>query len=603
MKTQHRQLGFSLAEVLIVAPIVILVIATFVVFIVTITGEVIKTKASIDTLDDTQTGLNYIKADVRLSTAFASTTGQVATPQGANDDTAAWTNSGSSTNTLILTRLGTTINPINPAATDPTNGIVYTNTPYGCTSGEREQNPPFTYYSVYFLKTVGGVQSLWQRNIMKGYPTIITSNTCTTPWQLPSCTPSLVGTQTVCVTADTQVAKNVQTFSVEYYNSAGTLTTTRSDTTNIKITLTTSQTVAGQSQTSSDDLRVAKRGSEVPAAAYITESVSWTPCSMQNGWTEYTGFSPIGVTKTATGAVVMSGLFMKTTTPTADAAMCTLPAGYRPAKRLIFQVAGGGGAARVDVLTNGEVRYETGGGSSNPWWVAATGVSFLASDVAPDGSWTNLTAYPPGGWVSYDSGVTFALPSVIKDSSGRAWIRGLAKSGSTVVNSVAYTLPAGYPIGSGECLMYPAMTNPNVSGSMAPTGSNITFRYGSNGYWSLQAMFYPIGSAIWNEPVLQNSWTPYGYCWGGVGYTKNTDGIVSLRGLISGGSTSGTIFTLPVGHRPTRTDVYCAVNTYNATPTDAQAVLVVQPSGNVVISSGVSSTWLSLSGCNFVAEQ
>lgn len=602
MKTRPRQFGFSLAEVLVVAPIVILVIATFVVFIVTITGEVIKTKASVDTLDDTQTALNYIKADVRLSTAFASTTGQVATPQGTNDDTAAWTNSGSSTNTLILTRLGTDINPINSSSR-----IVYTNTPYGCGTGSEEQNSPFTYYSVYFLKTVDGVQSLWQRNILKGYPTIINNNVCATPWQLPSCTTTAFDTPpapSICITKDTQVAKNVQTFSVDYYNSAGALTANRSDTTNIKITLTTSQTVAGQAQTSSDDLRVAKRGSEVPAAAYITDSVSWTPCSMQNGWTEYTGYSPIGVTKTATGAVMMSGFFQKTTTPTADVAMCTLPVGYRPAKRLIFQVAGGGGAARVDVLTNGEVRYETGGGASNPWWVAATGISFLASDVAPDGSWTNLTAYPPGGWVSYDSGgATFAIPAVTKDSSGRAWIQGLAKSGSTTVNGVTYTLPAGYPIGSGECLIYPAMTNPNVAGSMAPSGSNITFRYGSNGYWSLQAMFYPIGSTVWKEPVFQNSWKSYGYCWGAVGYTKNTDGIVSLKGLIGGGSTSGTIFTLPVGYRPARTDVYCAVNTYNATPTDAHAALWIRPSGDVEISSGVSSTWLSLSGCNFVAEQ
>lgn len=600
MKAHSRSSGFSLTEILVVAPIVILVIATFVVFIVTITGEVIKTKASIDTLDDTQTALNYIKADVRLSTSFVSTTGTVASPQGLNDDTTAWTNSGSSTNTLILTRLATDINPINPNS-----GIVYTNAPYSCSAG-KEQNPPFTYHSVYFLKTVGGVQSLWQRNIMKGYPTIINNNVCVTPWQLPTCTPTLVGTQTVCVSADTEVARNVQTFTTEYYNSVGSLTTSRTEATNIKVTLTTNQTIAGQAQTSSDELRVAKRGSEVPAAAYITESVSWTPCAMQNGWTTYTGYQAVGVTKTSTGAVLMSGFFYKQGTRTAGEVMCTLPAGYRPSKNYYFQLPGAGTkAAAIDVEPDGEVRWydgETYG--TQETWVGATGISFLESGAGH--TWTNLSSST--SWVSYDGGTTYAAPSVTKDSSGRAWIRGMAKNGSTVINSNSYALPSGYTLPGGECRLYPAANYNaanNDAGSMSPVGSNITFRYGSNTYWSLQAMYYPLGTGSWQAASkMYNGWEPYGYCWGNVGYIKNTDGVVSLKGLIKNGSTSSgaSIFDLPVGYRPVRDDVWCAVKTGNGT-NDGHAVIGINPDGEVEVAEGVYAAWLSLDGCDFVAEQ
>lgn len=597
MKKWSKLSGFTLAEVLIIAPIVILVIGTFVVFIINITGEVIKTKAAIDTVGDTQNALRYIQSDIRLSTGFADTTGTVTTPQGSGNDAAAWTNSGTSSTNLILTRIATTYSPINPNSL-----IVYTNSPFNCTVGNREQNTAYTYYSVYFVS--GG--SLWQRNILKNYPTVLTS-LCSTPWQLPSCTlANVTAVPAICKVQDTEVATNVSSFTVQYYraDSSGNAvaTSTRSDATNVKITLNTSKAAAGKTLTSSDELRAAKRGSDLPAIVQTSNPATWTACPMSNSWTTYTGYPTLAYTKTSTGTVMMSGFFMKTAAPVADETMCTLPSGYRPTKRLIFQAAGGGGAARVDVLTTGEVRYETGGGPS-PSWVSAGNISFLASDVAPIGNWTNLTAYPGSGWVSYDGGTSFAIPAVTKDSSGRAWVQGLAKSGITTSGSGAYTLPTGYPINTYECLIYPAMTNPNVAGSMSPQGSNITFRYGSNGYWSLQAMYYPDGAIQWTTPPLQNGWTAYAAgCWGSAAYVKNADNIVSLKGLIKSGATSGTILTLPVGYRPARTDVYCAVNSYNA-GTDGHAALWILPSGNVDISSGVSSTWLSLSGCNFVAEQ
>lgn len=59
----------------------------------------------------------------------------------------------------------------------------------------------------------------------------------------------------------------------------------------------------------------------------------------------------------------------------------------------------------------------------------------------------------------------------------------------------------------------------------------------------------------WSAPTLLNSWANAGAPFANAGYMKDSMGFVHLRGIISGGTTTGgtTIFTLPANYRPTAT--------------------------------------------------
>jgi len=74
------------------------------------------------------------------------------------------------------------------------------------------------------------------------------------------------------------------------------------------------------------------------------------------------------------------------------------------------------------------------------------------------------------------------------------------------------------------------------------------------GVWSVWA---PVGDnpLTWYTPTFVNSWTDYGAGWS-ARYAKDlTNGIVYIKGLVRGGSNTitTTIFTLPVGMRPSTT--------------------------------------------------
>jgi hypothetical protein len=102
---------------------------------------------------------------------------------------------------------------------------------------------------------------------------------------------------------------------------------------------------------------------------------------------------------------------------------------------------------------------------------------------------------------------------------------------------------------------------------------------------------------------LVNSWANAGGGHTPVGYYMAAGGIVHLRGLVSGGtSTDGTeIFTLATGWRPAYTwhfVVYCENGSGNRLP----AVIAVNPDGTVRVynlTGTIYNTYLSLDGISF----
>ncbi|MBC1224977.1 hypothetical protein GNF10_16985 [Nostoc sp. UCD121] len=100
---------------------------------------------------------------------------------------------------------------------------------------------------------------------------------------------------------------------------------------------------------------------------------------------------------------------------------------------------------------------------------------------------------------------------------------------------------------------------------------------------------------LWQTPTFQNNWVNYDNTYNPVGYFKDSLGIVHLRGLVRSGTNNTTIFTLPVGYRPSNRELQ-AIQTFNNTIgrldilTDGQVQVVLGNNG-----------WVSLDGITFRA--
>lgn len=202
-----KKSGFTLVEMAIVAPILILTIGTFIYAIVMMTGDVMASRASNKLAYDMQYALNQIEADVKISGGFLDTSFTPTSPQGLNDTASPFSNSA-----LILNTYATTDNPLSPSR-----NIVYTNNPNICASGLAYQNQPLMLNTVYFVKN----STLWRRVIMPSdYAT--TANYCGTTWQQPSCSPGWISS--FCKTNDERLIEGLDTtngFQIAYNKFAG----------------------------------------------------------------------------------------------------------------------------------------------------------------------------------------------------------------------------------------------------------------------------------------------------------------------------------------------------------------------------------------------
>ena len=107
------------------------------------------------------------------------------------------------------------------------------------------------------------------------------------------------------------------------------------------------------------------------AARYDTD---WITPTMANGWVSYNNgatYAIPGYMKDSLGFVHIKGLVKNGT-----AGLCfTLPVGYRPLNRKIFSTFGSAGAARVDVIDNGQVVFGTNYSTS---WTSIEPIYFRA---------------------------------------------------------------------------------------------------------------------------------------------------------------------------------------------------------------------------------
>lgn len=215
----NKPVGFTLVELLIVIPIVMMALTVFIGALIAMASEVAKTQGENKLTFDTQSALDMIERDVRLSANFlAGNEFAVSSPLGYAGGAGAindFKNNGTNGEMLILRTLATDRNPL-----DPARELIYINTGSGC--GANQKVVANYYYTtvIYFTKTDGTNKSLWRRILL---PTLATgTSTCGTPWQRSSCSPTATK-GAACKIDDTLLIDNVSEFSIDYrYNASDT---------------------------------------------------------------------------------------------------------------------------------------------------------------------------------------------------------------------------------------------------------------------------------------------------------------------------------------------------------------------------------------------
>lgn len=224
MHDTNKTDGFTLVEMLVVAPIVILVIGAFVSAIIFMTGNILATRSSGKLQYSVQDALNSIERDASLSSSYLATNNLVIqSPQGYNNDTTAFHNADAVNGTaLILNSYATTSSPLSS-----TQDFIYKSSPNACNSGIANQNPKLMFNVVYFVKN----NILWRRIVA---PADYLTSGCSAPWQQPSCAPGQTGSY--CLVQDEKLVEGVSAangFIVSYYDtpSSANSNTTASDST------------------------------------------------------------------------------------------------------------------------------------------------------------------------------------------------------------------------------------------------------------------------------------------------------------------------------------------------------------------------------------
>lgn len=234
--------GFTLVEMLVVAPLVILLIGAFIALLINLTGEALSSRGADSLAYDVQNALTQIEEDVQYSAGFLAVNDISLTNigQGYGDTTASgsttnFTNvavSGGSSASLIIKAYAINGNRNNPA----TSLVPLANTPNDCTDpATYAENTPMTIDIVYFVDTSG---TLWRRTIMQENYSSASVICGAAPWQQPTCIPGYnAATRTHCKASDVKLLENVSStgFSFNYYTNAG---TTTSDTTAVNASAT-----------------------------------------------------------------------------------------------------------------------------------------------------------------------------------------------------------------------------------------------------------------------------------------------------------------------------------------------------------------------------
>lgn len=551
--------GFTLVEILIIAPIVVLIIGTFIGFITSMVGDVLANRDQNTLVYETQSALNRIEQDTRLSTQFLTTTGALTAPQGSDNNftgTAAFTNTS---NTLALTSLTTDQNPESGARSL----VYYANQPNACGTTQTH-NRALLSTVVYFINGT----TLWRRTILPTYDlnsTVDATTVCSTPWQLNSCSPGY--TLTRCKTNDEQIMSNISGLSVQYFSTIGSTTdlgaANAGSAAAISVTITSSQGTGGRNISTSASMRATKLNSTSaaqPAPIAPTESsLLVTPETAQFSWTTTANATSYEADYQINGGAWITQSFDPSTT--------SLSVTSKRGDVIGFRVAA----------------------------VNATGQSIFITDSQTLPLWGTYTLQ--NGWVNFGS--PYATPAFTKSDDGVVMLKGLIKSGTTTADTLIGYLPVGYRP------TYRLIFQ-NLSGGTAgsgrvdilPTGA-IQIEGGINSFFSLDGINFLSSGAgyTWTNLSLSNGWTNRSPpTFSPLRAAKDNTGRVHLEGFLNTGTytTGKTIGVLPSGFTPNLNQVFSSMS-------DSAYNEFGVFNNTTVAARGLSSTWQSIQAMYYPA--
>lgn len=257
--TRTNLVGFTLVEVLVISPIIILFVGMFIALLVTLTGESLVVREKNSAIYDTQSALDDMQASVTQSTAFLSTTGTIQSPQGKNNSSGtAFTDvTAGQPDALLLQLPATNKNP-----RDPTRTLIYTGAG-ACNS----INPLHTYTVIYFVDDDAQTSAtndfaLYKRTVLS------TATPCTTVWQRGSCRSTVInsGNASICMTSDDRLLGGATSIGLEvkYYTGTGVARDNNAPTaTDSSAVITVTKQIAGEAVTHSASMRAASLNSQI----------------------------------------------------------------------------------------------------------------------------------------------------------------------------------------------------------------------------------------------------------------------------------------------------------------------------------------------------
>lgn len=243
MARRHRIDGFTLVEMVVIAPIIILAIGIIVALMVNLIGDVLQTRQQTAMTYSVQSALDQIEEDVRMATTIRSSSGDMPSGHGSNLTDVNGTSPFISNNSIILM-----LHATDKRQTDSTRMPVYLNTPHGCSSPQHVLNQTQTYQVIYYQSE----GSLYRRTVLTNHGA---DTPCSTPWQQNSCH------RASCTYKDAKILENIKNFSISYYRGLDyTAYNTADDatTTSVRTAVETEDTTAGRTVTATGAIRATK---------------------------------------------------------------------------------------------------------------------------------------------------------------------------------------------------------------------------------------------------------------------------------------------------------------------------------------------------------
>jgi type II secretory pathway pseudopilin PulG len=550
--------GFTLIEMLVVAPIAVITIATLISLMVALVGDVAVSRERSVSSYSVQSALDRIEQDARVATTYMPTFSILTSPQGRDGNTAQFTTTSGD---IIMSQYATTASPY-----DASRQIVYyADQPNPC-SGSYTLNRPLTVRVIYFTTGTAGNQTLWRRTIVPPYSTTSsdTTHVCAQPWQRDNC-PAPVTISSTCQAEDEKILDNVSTFTTTYYTNTGATTTDVRNAASLKVSLTQTIQIAGETVATNG----VTRGSHINVT---TDNVPTAPSISVYNASINTYNNPI--LTTFAWDVVQNAAVYSVRYQINGGAWVNAPdqigtqfqvTSARPRDTIVIRVA-----SKNDMGTSAETAYTY----TTPLWTVAN----LEND-----------------WDCYQpTETTWACPSYTLTDSGLVVLRGLATGGAN--STSVFTLPSGLRINQEQ--IFPSWVADDFGRVDALPDGRIMKYLGPAGYVALDNVRYlAVGTPgiTWNTASIYtvNGWSAYGGSYQVPRYTMDGSGRVHIVGLLTGSSADLAagqgMISFGSGYSPPTAAIYpgIASSAYYANQVNSTNALVAR-------SQGAANGWDSL---------